>query len=249
MPSQDTVISRSLFSRLFFRFLDWLQRRIVRASLVGDRPIFDNASFPWIGALEAQTPAIREELRALLQQRERLPAFHEISPDVGMITSDDQWKTFLFLAYGVRSDRNLARCPATARALAGIPDLRTAFFSILEPGKRIPEHRGPYNGVLRLHLGLVVPEPREQCWIEVGGQRYVWQEGRAVVFDDLYPHQVHNDTQGLRAVLFVDFERPCRAPVRWLNRLVLKAAPLTDEVRRGKANHQAWEARYYANKQ
>jgi len=247
-PNQGPPVARSLFSRAFFRFLDWLQHRIARASLVGDRPIFDNAQFGWIAGLEARAPAIRAELQALLRERERLPAFHEISPDVAMITGDDQWKTFLFLAYGLRSERNLARCPATADALTCIPGLRTAFFSILEPGKRIPLHRGPYNGVLRLHLGLVVPEPRERCWIEVGGQRYIWEEGRAVVFDDLYPHQVHNDTDGLRAVLFIDFERPCRAPERWLNRLVLAAAPLTDEVRRGKANHDTWEARFYADK-
>ena len=48
-------------------------------------------------------------------------------PDVGMITSDNQWKTFVFMGYGLRSDRNLRRCPATARALADIPGLRTAF--------------------------------------------------------------------------------------------------------------------------
>src|SRR3546814_9198449 len=118
VPSQDITASRSLFSRAFFRFLDWLQRRIARASLVGDRPIFDNTLFPWTGALEAQASGIRQELQALLQERERLPAFHEISPDVGTITSDDQWKTFLFMAYGLRSERHLARCPATARALA-----------------------------------------------------------------------------------------------------------------------------------
>ena len=70
-----------------------------------------------------------------------------------------------------------------------------------------------------------------------------------MVFDDLYPHQVHNDTDGVRAVLFVDFERPCRAPVRWLNRLVLMAAPFTDEIRRGKVNHDAWERGYYGKKQ
>ena len=57
-----------------------------------------------------------------------------------------------------------------------------------------------------------------------------------------------NDTEGLRAVLFVDFERPCRAPVRWLNRLVLAAAPFTDASRRGKANHDAWERNYYGCK-
>jgi len=238
----------SVYSRVFFRFIDWLRQRIASASLVGDRPIFQNSQFPWIPELEAQTPAIRAELTELLAERQHLPAFHEISPDVGMITSDDQWKTFLFMGYGLRSERNLARCPATARALEGIPGIRSAFFSILEPGKRIPLHTGPYNGVLRLHLGLVVPEPADQCWIEVGGERYSWREGRAVVFDDLYPHQVHNNTPGLRAVLFVDFERPCRVPVKWLNRLVLRAAPFTDEIRRGKANHDAWEKGYYRQK-
>ena len=65
------------------------------------------------------------------------------------------------------------------------------------------------------------------------------------MFDDLYPHQVHNDTDGVRAVLFVDFERPCRAPVRWLNKAILAMAPFTDELRRGKANHEAWEKNYY----
>ncbi|AZW19494.1 aspartyl/asparaginyl beta-hydroxylase domain-containing protein [Bordetella hinzii] len=241
----ETETKQSLFSKILFRFIDWLHVRIARASKVGDRPIFENHLFPWVPALEAQTPAIRAELEQLLAERERLPAFHEISPDVGMITGDDQWKTFVFMGYGMRSERNLARCPATARALRGIPGVRTAFFSILEAGKRIPLHKGPYNGVLRLHLGLRVPEPREQCWIEVDGQRYAWREGEAVIFDDLYPHQVHNDTEGLRAVLFVDFERPCRAPVRWLNRLVLAAAPMSDEIRRGKANHDAWEKAYY----
>ncbi|SAI37514.1 asparaginyl beta-hydroxylase [Bordetella ansorpii] len=239
-PSKSGVLSRALF-----RLVEWLHRRIANASEVGDHPIFDNALFPWVGDLESRAPGISAELRSLLEDRKRLPAFHELSPDVGMITADDQWKTFVFMAYGMRSQRNLDRCPETAKALKTIPGLRTAFFSILEPGKRIPLHKGPYNGVLRLHLALVVPEPRERCWIEVDGQRYVWQEGRAVVFDDLYPHQVHNDTDGVRAVLFVDFERPCRAPVRWLNKAILAMAPFTDELRRGKANHEAWEKNYY----
>lgn len=172
-PSQP-----SAYSRVFFRFIDWLRHRIAQASLVGDRPIFHNSQFPWVARLEAQAPAIRAELMALLAERERLPSFHELSPDVGMITSDDQWKTFVFMGYGLRSDRNLARCPATAQALREIPGLRTAFYSILEPGKRIPLHTGPYNGVLRLHLGLLVPEPAERCWIEVGASATTGRRAR-----------------------------------------------------------------------
>ncbi|OWT75056.1 MULTISPECIES: aspartyl/asparaginyl beta-hydroxylase domain-containing protein [unclassified Achromobacter] len=238
----------TLFSRIFFSLIDWLRNGIAKASLVGDHPIFDNALFPWIPAVEAQAAAIRTELMGVLGQREQLPAFHELSPEVATITADDQWKTFVFMAYGLRSARNMDRCPATAAALKHIPGIRTAFFSILEPGKRIPLHRGPYNGVLRLHLGLVVPEPRENCWIEVNAQRYVWREGEAVVFDDLYPHQVHNDTDGVRVVLFVDFDRPCRAPMRWINRLVLALAPLTPEIKRGKAKHDLWEKDYYGRR-
>lgn len=234
-------------AKFFFQCVEAAQRRIARGSLVGDRPIFDNALFPWVGALEAQAPAIAKELEAVLATPGRLPAFHEISPDVATITQDHQWQTFVFLGYGMRAERNLARCPATAAALDGIPGLRTAFFSILSPGKQIPLHSGPYNGVLRLHLALKVPREREQCWIEVNGQRYVWQANRAVIFDDAYPHEVHNDTDETRVVLFVDFERPCKVPVSWLNRLLLAFAPLTPELQQAKTNHEKWERDYYAD--
>jgi len=48
------------------------------------------------------------------------------------------------------------------RVLGLIPGSTTGFFSILSPHKHIPPHRGPWAGVLRLHLGLMVPEPRHQ---------------------------------------------------------------------------------------
>ena len=80
-------------------------------------------------------------------------------------------------------------------------------FSILEPGKHLPPHRGPYNGVLRLHLGLIVPEPREQLGIRVDKDVYRWKEGEAVIFDDAYEHEAWNRTPHTRVVLFVDFSQ------------------------------------------
>ena len=94
-------------------------------------------------------------------------------------------------------------------------------FSILEPGKHLPPHRGPYNGVLRLHLGLIVPEPREQLGIRVENDIYRWQEGEAVVFDDAYEHEAWNRTPHTRVVLFVDFRKPLRFPANFLNWLLL----------------------------
>lgn len=178
--------------------------------------------------------------------RERLPAFQDISQEVGYISRDRQWKTFMLMGYGLRSRRNLERCPATARALRHIPGLRTAFFSILEPGKRLPPHRGPYNGVLRLHLGLIVPEPREHCWIRVDNERRHWAPGEVLVFDDALEHEVHNDTEGVRVVLFVDFLRPCRGPIGWLNRLLVFAARFSPLVRGASRNQARWERDFYA---
>jgi beta-hydroxylase len=235
----------TLIGRLAQGFIDWLQRRLLAASAVGPGPFFERARFPWVAELENAFPAVREELDALLPERARLPNFQDITPEVATITTDDAWKTFMFLGYGVRSEANLARCPATARALGAVPGLMTAFFSILEPGKRIPPHRGPYNGVLRLHLGLRVPEPAERCWIRVGGETRCWREGEAMIFDDAYPHEVHNDTPGVRAVLFLDFERPCRAPWRWLNRLVLRLAVFTPLIREARGRQAHWERLYY----
>lgn len=246
----DTVVSpvRSPLARQFARFVDWAQTKIVAASTVGDYPIFDNAAFPWVPRLEADWRAIRAELDAVLIARETLPAFHEITPEVRTITTDAQWKTFMFLGYGIHSQPNLERCPRTADALARVPGLRTAFFSILEPGKRIPPHRGPYNGVLRLHLGLIVPTPPERCWIRIHDQRRHWEEGKALILDDAYVHEVHNDTDQLRVVLFLDFDRPCRGWVKWLNRLILALAPLTPELQEAKVNQRAWEKKVYGEK-
>lgn len=55
------------------------------------------------------------------------------------------------------------------------------------------------------------------------------------MFDDALNYEVHNDTEGVSLVLFVDFLRPCRWPIGWVNRLVLLVArfsPLVQDARR-----------------
>jgi beta-hydroxylase len=48
-----------------------------------------------------------------------------------------------------------------------------------------------------------------------------WEEGRSVVFDDTYMHEVWNETDEERVVLFVDFTRPLPFPVSVLNEGVI----------------------------
>ena len=188
--------------------------------------------------------AIRAELERVLTRKDDLPGFHELATDVSTISQDRGWKTFLLAGYGFRSEANIALCPQTWRICQKIPGLITVMFSILEPGKHLPPHRGPYNGVLRLHLGLIVPEPREELGIRVENEVYRWKEGEAVIFDDAYEHEAWNSTPHTRVVLFVDFASRCACRRDFLNWLLLNLAMFTPFIREGMDNQKAWEKKF-----
>jgi beta-hydroxylase len=236
----------SLITRVFMRVVAFAERLNVAFSKVGNPPIYDKAVFPWAAEVEAAFPAIRTELVRVLTRKDDLPGFHEISSDVSTISQDRGWKTFLLAGYGFRSDANIALCPQTWAACQKIPGLITVMFSILEPGKHLPPHRGPYNGVLRLHLGLIVPQPREDLGIRVENEIYRWKDGEAVIFDDAFEHEAWNRTPHTRVVLFVDFRKPLRFPANVLNWLLLNLAVFTPFIREGMDNQKAWEKRFYA---
>ena len=235
----------SLTTRAFMGVVAWVERLNLKFSKVGNPPIYDNAVFPWTKEIEAEWRAIRAELDRVLVRKDELPGFHELATDVASISQDRGWKTFLLAGYGFRSDANIKRCPNTWRICQKIPGLITVMFSILEPGKHLPPHRGPYNGVLRLHLGLIVPEPRQDLGIRVEKGVYRWKEGEAVIFDDAYEHEAWNRTKHTRVVLFVDFRKPLRFPANFLNWLLLNLAVFTPFIREGMDNQKAWEKRFY----
>ncbi len=91
------------------------------------------------------------------------------------------WGAYHLWQYGAAIPEALRRCPATAAALATVPqaDLPgrapTAFFSILKPHTRIPPHTGVSNTRTIVHLPLVVPPG---CGFRVGGETRQWVEGR-----------------------------------------------------------------------
>jgi aspartyl/asparaginyl beta-hydroxylase (cupin superfamily) len=218
---------------------------VERASLVPTTPFLRAEVFPWISRIEARWREIRAELDQVLTHRDDLPLFHEINADATDIASQS-WHSFFLYGFGLRSDANCARCPTTAALIEGIPGMTTALFSILGPGAYLPPHRGPWKGVLRYHLGLMVPEPAEKCAIQVDGQIAHWREGQSMVFDDTFQHSVWNQTAGTRVVLFLDIVRPCRAPASWVNRAVIKGAALTPFIRSSMRRHRKWEQGFAA---
>lgn len=226
------------------RILAPIERFIGRRSLVGDEQFFPLDRFPWVEHIEANWEVIREELEGVLRDRESLPNFQEISKDQIGITDDDRWKTFFLYGYGFEAELGVRMCPRTAALMREIPGMTTAMLSILSPRKHILDHRGPYKGVLRYHLGLIVPKDRQACRIRVGDEIRHWEEGRSMIFDDTFNHEVWNDTDETRVVLFVDVLRPLPFPESLINRLILKAIAVSPFIQDAKRNQRAWERRY-----
>ncbi len=230
------------------RILAPIERFIGRRSLVGDETFFENERFPWIAHVEQNWQVIHEELERVLEDRDALPNFQDISKDQIEITDDDRWKTFFLYGYGFQADLGVEMCPRTAALMREIPGMTTAMFSILSPRKHILDHRGPYKGVLRYHLGLIVPRQAEACRIRVGDDIRHWERGQSMIFDDTFNHEVWNDTDETRVVLFVDVLRPLPEPWSTLNRGIVKAIGYSPFVLDAKRNQQAWEKRYRARR-
>jgi aspartate beta-hydroxylase/beta-hydroxylase len=134
----------------------------------------------------------------------------------GTVDPDRDWRVFMLLSTLGIPRKNQAKCPRTTALVRQVPGVIQAFFSILDPGKSIPAHCGPWLGYLRYHIGLRVPANNPPS-IRVKDQIHTWEEGRSVVFDDSWEHEVYNKSDGIRVVLIVDFLRPMPLPVHALN--------------------------------
>jgi aspartyl/asparaginyl beta-hydroxylase (cupin superfamily) len=201
---------------IFKSALNWYLARHFDAKR---RPVFFDVekAYPALGEVTRSYPVIRAEFDRLLAEWQELPLYHDIDAGEAKIsnTTAKKWSVFLLEILGWRPEVNRACCPQTCRALDRVPGLIQAFFSILDPGKSIPEHEGPYLGYLRYHLGLRVPANNPPKLV-VKSQNYVWREGEGVLFDDSWPHSVVNHSTETRAVLVVDVRRP----LPWLPGLV-----------------------------
>ena len=234
---------RRFVKRTGRRFILGVANFIGRQGLVPDRPVHDRELYPFLTPVEANWTTIRAELDELLRDRASLPAFHQISPDQKKISKADRWKVFILYGFGVPSQRNVARCPETSKLLQQIPNLQSAWFSILSPRYHIARHRGVTKTVLRSHLGLIIPQERERCRMQVGEDMVVWETGKCVVFDDFFPHEVWNDTEEERVVLIFDFDRPMHLPGRLVGKLLSWGIKRTAYFKDAERNLKNWDER------
>jgi aspartate beta-hydroxylase len=178
--------------------------------------------FPWLEELEQATAAIRAEM---LATREHVGAYApflgapagQLPP--GLLAGDrgsPAWDAYFFYRHGQRDAAHAQQCAATAAALERTPLVRIRAhapeicFSVLAPGTHILPHRGVTNTRLTVHLPLLV---HGDCALRAGGQLHVWQEGRAMVFDDTFEHEAWNRSDRPRVILLMDTWNPHLQPV------------------------------------
>lgn len=183
---------------------------------LANRQFFEREEFDWVPALEAQTPAIKAELEALIREGADFHPYVEDEADrphseFHGLHGDSSWSA-LYLWKDGRPVADVARrCPATMAALDKVPMSRigartpSVLFSKLTPGAHIPPHHGMLNCRLIGHLPLIVPEG---CWLRVGNETRQWEEGKLLIFDDSFEHEAKNASNETRIVLLFDIWRP-----------------------------------------
>jgi beta-hydroxylase len=201
-----------------------LNALMVLASRVKPKPYLEASVFKELDVLKANWQVIRDEAVRLGDDGHiRAAATYN---DVGFNSFfRTGWRRFYVKWYGDNLPSAVALCPETVRLLAGIPLVKAAMFASLPPGSRLVRHRDPYAGSLRYHLGLATPNSPD-CYIDVDGKRYHWQDGEAIVFDETFIHYAENTTDQRRIILFCDIERPLHTRIltglnRWFGRVVM----------------------------
>jgi len=226
----------------------WIAIPFYKNSIWGIMPFFNKELLPATADLERYYPIIRREVDGIMTRYDELAPFQTMSPDQEYISNDNGWRFFFLRCAGVKFKKNMALMPQTMRILSWHPEIVSAYLSILAPGKVLPPHRGPWAGVLRAHLGVIIPKSDKGVpHLIVGGFRYNWEEGKVVLFDDNYLHSAHNPTDGIRVVLFMDVIRPMRHPWDWINKAIISVIWLFPYVWIAYFRHKKWEKKFHGN--
>jgi aspartyl/asparaginyl beta-hydroxylase (cupin superfamily)/Tfp pilus assembly protein PilF len=216
-PAELLRVERALARMLGRKAIYSPQPTLMHFPFLRNHEFHPREDFPWLEALEAAGPAIRQEVLAVLAaDQEGLRPY--IAYPEGLpfdqwreLNHSRRWSAYFLWKDGEREEERHRRCPATVSALAQTPQVDipsrgpTAFFSILDARTHIPPHTGSTNARLTVHLPLILPGP---CRFRVGAETREWRLGEAWVFDDTIEHEAWNDADAPRAILIFDVWNP-----------------------------------------
>lgn len=176
------------------------------------QPFHDVHDYGWVQLLEKNWSTIAQELNTVQSNPQLMrkgtnvwvpAARHEATaygPDWRtLVIQDREWDP-------VNSELFSKTTSLLRETIDDVPSVEV-FFAKQAPGTGISLHTDDCNFILTMHLGLDVPE--KQSWIEVGGERRYWENGKSLVFDTSYFHRTSNESSDkARTVLLIRFWHP-----------------------------------------
>ncbi len=171
----------------------------------GKEPAFyQSDDFGWTEVVEKNWLEIKRELDNHLSSNPRLNS----SVKKQTVNNHGWWKTMPLMTWGVEFHKNIFNFPVTTEVLRQIPGLVSASFNLLDKNSEISPHIGATNAFIRVHLGLQIPDNLPNVGFKVKDVSRSWEEGKVLIFCDVYEHSGWNHSNQDRYILLLDVIRP-----------------------------------------
>ncbi|XP_037659522.1 aspartyl/asparaginyl beta-hydroxylase isoform X2 [Choloepus didactylus] len=168
-----------------------------------------------VKSLERNWKLIRDEGLAAMDKTTGL-----FLPEDENLREKGDWSQFTLWQQGRKNENACKGAPKTCTLLEKFPETTGCRrgqikYSVMHPGTHVWPHTGPTNCRLRMHLGLVIP--KEGCRIRCANRTTTWEEGKVLIFDDSFEHEVWQDASSFRLIFIVDVWHPELTPQQRLS--------------------------------
>nr|XP_015209065.1 PREDICTED: aspartyl/asparaginyl beta-hydroxylase isoform X2 [Lepisosteus oculatus] len=159
-----------------------------------------------VKTLERNWKMIRDEALSVMDAERGL-----FAPEDENLREKGEWGQFTLWQQGRKNEDSCRRVPKTCTLLDRFPEATACKrgqikYSVMQPGTHVWPHTGPTNCRLRMHLGLVIP--KQGCKIRCANDTRFWEEGKVLIFDDSFEHEVWQDADSYRLIFIVDVWHP-----------------------------------------
>ncbi|XP_056377999.1 aspartyl/asparaginyl beta-hydroxylase isoform X2 [Hyla sarda] len=159
-----------------------------------------------VRSLEANWKTIRDEGLAVMDKSKGL-----FVPEDENLREKGDWSQYTLWQQGRKNEKSCKAAPKTCALLERFPESTGCRrgqikYSVMHPGTHVWPHTGPTNCRLRMHLGLVIPS--QGCRIRCANDTRSWEEGKVLIFDDSFEHEVWQKADSYRLIFIVDVWHP-----------------------------------------
>lgn len=216
--------------------IEYIKSRLnitIKPAFPDNKVLFNPKKYKFTSKLKRNWKIIRDEALNALNSAPILPIsrdsddwygatkyFNDIKDKYGWIKSwgsknNSDWLNYGLIYFGDEFSVNTKNCPNTMKILKEFEsEINICGFSWMRGGCVIKPHTditGLTSNSLELHMGLVIPKPKQTCKLVITNLdgEYVGmeeEEGKVFVFDATYEHYAYNQSNQDRIILYIDFK-------------------------------------------